>query len=308
MRILCLLTTILLCSSAAGGTTLVKEPAGAHEKNKSHRMSTGIARQHVLIPQPFKLFMGNISAALLAVDHGKLDLAQRHLEYAKQNVHLLEADAPNFSIAERLKTGKFEYTTVPNKGARLRQQRYVLVPFDDGVFPVQLPRLEKKMEKKLKLRPQDARVVFLHIDLKRAKAKMDLEEAMQALSANRADAVAGALQKILAEDIGPEDDEPGDKLQAAYNQIMLADALLQEKNYAFCRLALLHAQRRLSQYAAFKGSKYDDQVRALYGEIQGVISDLRNEDPTPLEKAGDKMHRWLNILKSWFIPHSKPIH
>ncbi|HEU5048236.1 MAG TPA: hypothetical protein VFT64_10390 [Rickettsiales bacterium] len=279
-------------------------PAMAGEKAASAQnmpqLTTAADAGQSETPKAIQALLGNISAALVSSDYGMNDDAIHYLGKARQNLSDLEKNHPDLKTLDHLHLGRIEYTVRPPAGTKYKQWHFALFPFEERVFAVSVPAIDTKREKQLGIIPKGAGTTSLHMEWDNARIKVDLEKAIKELSdRNTAEAIK-VLQTILSTDMVTTEIEQksNDMLQGVYDNIVLADDLLQQGDYGFTRLALEHARSQLSHNAATVMLKYNGQEHSLSTEIQAAEAELKTESPGIAEKIREKMRQWIDTLKS----------
>jgi hypothetical protein len=244
------------------------------------------------------LMIGHVSLALMALEHGVLDVAGKDVDQALKLARTLEKSVPEFKSKDTLRFGKLtheEESTI----------RVFYIPVVDESFMVH--DLDARGGKREKIRETDAKLVHAHVSLDIRKAVSGLTDAKAALKKNDAKAAENALTGILSAAVADEV-IVSDPLHVTHDNLILAENLLREKRYDAARYALKYASKGLDDY----GSRLHDPARKQHVErmqrdIDELSEQLRKEDPTTLQKAGDTVKGWGATVKKWFR-HPKPDH
>lgn len=238
------------------------------------------------------LMIGHMSLALMALEHGIIDVAGKDVDEALKLARTLEKSAPEFKSKDTMRFGKL---THEEESAT----RVFYIPIVDESFMVH--DLDTRGGKHEKIRETDARMVHAHVSLDIRKAVSGLTDAKAALDKKDAKAAEKALNGILSAAVADEV-IVSDPLHVAHDNLILAGNLLREKRYDAARFALKHASKDFEDY----GSQVHDPARKQHVEqmqkdIDALAEQLRKEDPTTLQKAGDTVKGWGATVKKWFV-------
>lgn len=238
------------------------------------------------------LMIGRISLALMALEHGVLDAAGKDVDEALTLARTLEKSVPEFKSKDTLRFGKLTHEEESTT-------RVFYIPIVDENFMVH--GFDTSAGKREKIRVTDARLVHAHVSLDIRKAVSGLTDAKAALSKKDVKAAETALTGILSTTVTNEV-SMSDPLLVAHDNLILAENLLREKSYDAARFALKYAKEGFDQY----GSKAHDPARKQQAEqmqknIDALSEQLRKEDPTTLQKAGDTIKGWGTNVKQWFV-------
>jgi uncharacterized protein YqgQ len=95
-------------------------------------------------------------------------------------------------------------------------------------------------------------------------------------------------------------------LQHTYDYLVMGDNLLKEKEFAYSRLTLKHAQKILKTYKpTIADPQRTDQINTMKYELGKLSEELKKEDPTMLDKALKQVERWIGLVKGWVTQHAK---
>lgn len=247
-----------------------------------------------------RLMIANISIALMALEQGATDIAGKDVDNALSLARKLEQSAPEIKSTESMRFGKLTHEAEGTV-------RVFYVPVADDNFMVH--GFETSGHNNDKIRETDAQMVHAHVSLDVRKAISGLTEAKSALDKSDAVAAEKALTGVLS---GAMTDEvtASEPLHVAHDNLILAQNLLSEKRFASARFALENAQKGLSDY---KPSAHDSDLKTHVDQMNKAIStltdQLRKEDPTALQHAGDTVKRWATELRNYLNhPHKSPPH
>lgn len=244
------------------------------------------------------LMIGHISLALMALEHGILDAAGQDVDEALRLARALEKSAPEFKSRDTLRFGKLTHEEESTT-------RVFYIPIVDESF--MLHGLDTRAGKRGKIRETDAKMVHVHVSLDIRKAVDGLTDAKTALKKKDAMAAEQALNGILSAAVADEV-IVSDPLHVVHDNLILAESLLGEKRYDAARFALKYAGKGFADY----GSRAHDPAQKQHAEqmqkdIDALSEQLRQEDPTALQKAGDTVKSWgANVKKR--LSHPKPDH
>ncbi|MDP2695439.1 MAG: hypothetical protein Q8O58_11325 [Gallionella sp.] len=244
------------------------------------------------------LMIGHTSLALMALEHGVLDVASQDVDVALKLARTLEKSVPEFKSRDTLSFGKL---THEEESAT----RVFYIPIVDESFMVH--GLDTRGRKHEKIRETDAKMIHTHVSLDIRKAVSGLTDAKAALEKKDAKAAETALNGILSAAVADEV-IVSDPLHVAHDNLVLAENLLREKRYEAARFALKYASKGFEDY----GSRLHDPARKQHVEqmqkdIDALAEQLRKEDPTRLQKAADTVKGWGAKVKKWF-GHPSPQH
>lgn len=244
------------------------------------------------------LMIGHMSLALMALEHGVLDVAGQDVDEALKLARTLEKSVPEFKSRDTMRFGKLTHEEESTT-------RVFYIPIVDESFMVH--GLDVRGGKREKIRETDAKIVHVHVSLDIRKAISGLTDAKAALKKKDAMAAEKALNGILSTAVADEV-IVSDPLHVAHDNLILAENLLREQRYSAARFALKYARKGLGDYS----SRLHDPTQKQHAEqmqkdIDELSEQLRKEDPTTLQKAGDTVKGWGATVKKWFV-HPKPGH
>lgn len=239
------------------------------------------------------LMIGHMSLALMALEHGFLGAAGQDVNQALKIARTLKKSVPELKTKDTLRFGKV--THVEKNTAQV-----FYIPIMDDRFMVH--GFDARGGKSEKTRETDAKVVDAHVSLDIRKAIGGLMDAKAALKKRDVMAAENALNGILSAAVVDEV-IVSDPLYVAHDNLILAENLLREKRYDAVRYALKYSRQALGDY----GSRVHDPDRKQHAEqmqkdIDAFSEQLRKEDPTTLQKAGDTVKGWGDEVKKWFLP------
>jgi predicted negative regulator of RcsB-dependent stress response len=244
------------------------------------------------------LMIGHMSLALMALEHGVLDVAGQDVDQALKLARTLEKSVPEFKSKDTMRFGKLTHEEESTT-------RVFYIPIVDESFMVH--GFDTRGGKREKIRETDAKLVHAHVSLDIRKAVSGLTDAKAALEKKDVTAAEKALNGILSATVADEV-IVSDPLHVAHDNLILAENLLGEKRYDAARYALKYARKGLGDYSS---RLYDparkQPVERMQRDIDELSEQLRKEDPTTLQKAGDTVKGWGATLKKWFR-HPKPDH
>lgn len=244
------------------------------------------------------LMIGHTSLALMALEHGVLDVASKDVDQALKLALTLEKSVPEFKSKDTMRFGKL---THEEESAT----RVFYIPIVDESF--MLHGFDTRGGKREKIRETDAKLVHAHVSLDIRKAVSGLTDAKAALKKKDAKTAENALNGILSAAVADEV-IVSDPLHVAHDNLILAENLLGEKRYDAARYALKYARKGLDDYGSGLHDPAEKQpVERMQRDIDALSEQLRKEDPTTLQKAGDTVKGWGATLKKRFR-HPKPEH
>ena len=237
------------------------------------------------------LMIGHMSLALMALEHGVLDVAGKDVDEALKLAQALEKSVPEFKSKDTMRFGKL---THEEESATM----VFYIPIVDESFMVR--GFNTRGGKHERIRETDAKMVHAHVSLDIRKAVSGLTDAKAALEKKDAKAAEQALDGILSAAVADEV-VASDPLHVAHDNLILAENLLREKRYNAARFALKYASKGFDDY----GSHVHDPAQKQHAErmqkdIDALSEQLRKEDPTTLQKAGDTVKGWGADVKKWF--------
>lgn len=244
------------------------------------------------------LMIGHMSLALMALEHGVLEAAGKDVDEALTLARTVEKSVPEFKSKDTLRFGKLTHEEDSTT-------RVFYIPIVNESFMVH--GFDTRAGKGGKIRETDAKLVHTHVSLDIRKAVSGLTDAKTALKKKDVKAAETALNGILSAAVTNEV-SVSDPLLVAHDNLILAENLLREKRYEAARFALKYARKGFEDY----GSKAHDPAQKQNAEqmrkdIDVLSEQLRKEDPTTLQKAGDTVKGWGAKVKKWFV-HPAPEH
>ncbi len=289
-----IVTTVISSAFALQPALAAKEKAPPPAKTAAPikpDIATEVSKEYQEQLRSANLMLGRISLALMALDHGAVDIAKADVAEALKLATALEKGAPEVKSKETVSFGKLSYEL---EG----KTKNFYVPIVDDSFMVH--GLEKRGKAKdSKLRETDAVTVHTHVLLDVRKAVSGLTEAKAALESGEPSKAGKALNGILNAAIGSEV-AVTDPLQTVHDNLVLAENLLREKRYDAARFALKYARKGLGDYARHGDEKA--HAEQLQKDIDGLSEQLRKEDPTVLQKSADTVKGWVAAVKKWHRP------
>lgn len=246
------------------------------------------------------LMIGHVSLALMALEHGVLDVAGKDVDEALELARRLEKSVPEFKSKDTMRFGKLTHEEES-------VTRAFYIPIVDESFMVH--GLDTSGGKREKIRETDAKMVHAHVSLDIRKVVSGLTDAKAALEKKDAKVAEQALTGIMSAAVADEV-IVSDPLHVAHDNLILAENLLREKRYDAARFALKYARKGLGDYS----SRLHDPAQKQHAEkmqknIDALSEQLRKEDPTTLQKAGDTVKGWGAKVKKWYAhPAPKPGH
>lgn len=243
-----------------------------------------------------QLMIGQISLALIILDHGGLDAAATDVDAALRLAQTLEKSAPEFKSKDSMLFGKL---THEEEGST---KLYFIPVAHDDFMVHSFDRPEGKGEK---VRETDARMIHAHVLLDVRKAVKGLTDAKAALQKADAKAAERALNGILSATVTNEI-AASDPLHVAHDNLVLADNLLREKRYDATRFALKYARNGLGDYTKnVHDFARKQHVEQLQKNIDTLSDQLSQQDPSVLQKAAVMVSGWASDVKKWFA-HPTP--
>ena len=289
-----LLTTTLLAGIIIAGTAITAE---ALEKVQTHETVTTAT----VPPTPEEQAQQRVAAEYL-IDHvntARLDLAinkapdaQNEISQAKNMVTVLDNSATEYRTRTKVQAGRFTYEY--NHASR------------DHYFPLGGGMVERKefdtgpfWSSQEGIAVKNAEIAYITINIDTKETAEKLNEAQEALNKNELDDAGDALDDILESSIKAEqvDTLP---LVKAQDNLTLARAFLQAKNYDGARFSLKHAQDGIDAMKSDDRYKsHDARIDAMSSEVKQMQDVLAKNDPTLMDKAQAKVVAWWNELKGW---------
>lgn len=244
------------------------------------------------------LMIGHMSLALMALEHGILDVAGKDVDEALKLARALEKSVPEFKSKDTMRFGKLTHEEESVTKA-------FYIPIVDESFMVH--GLDKHDRKQEKIHETDAKMVHAHVSLDIRKAVSGLTDAKAALKRKDAKAAEQALNGIVSAAVADEV-VVSDPLHVAHDNLILAENLLREKRYDAARFALKYARKGLDDYSSrLHDSAQKQHAEKMQKDIDALSEQLRKEDPNTLQKAGDTVKGWGAKVKKWYAhPAPKP--
>jgi hypothetical protein len=244
------------------------------------------------------LMIGHMSLALMALEHGVLDVAGKDVDEALELARTLEKSVPEFKSKDAMRFGKLTHEEESTT-------RVFYIPIVDESFMVH--GLDASGGNREKIRETDARMVHTHVSLDIRKAVSGLTDAKAALEKQDAKAAEQALNGIMSAAVANEV-IVSDPLHVVHDNLVLAENLLREKRYDAARFALKYASKGLEDYGSRAHDPAQKQdAKRMQKDIDVLSEQLRKEDPTTLQKAADTVKGWGAKVKKWFV-HPNPDH
>lgn len=242
--------------------------------------------------------IGHVSLALMALEHGVLDVAGKDVDEALEIARRLEKSMPEFKSKDTMRFGKLTHEEESVTKA-------FYIPILNESFMVH--GLDASGWKREKIRETDAKMVHAHMSLDIRKAISGLTDAKAALEKKDAKVAEQALTGIVSAAV-TEEVIVSDPLHVAHDNLILAENLLREKHYDAARFALKYATNGLGDYSSqLHDSAQKQHAEKMQKDIDALSEQLRKEDPTTLQKAGDTIKDWGAKVKKWYThPTSKP--
>ncbi|MFZ5875435.1 MAG: YfdX family protein [Nitrospirota bacterium] len=243
------------------------------------------------------LMIGHMSLALMALEHGFLDVAGKDVDEALKLARTLEKSAPEFKSKDTMRFGKLTHEEESTT-------RVFYIPIVDESFMVH--GFDTRDGKREKVRETDAKLVHAHVSLDIRKAVSGLTDAKAALDKKDAKAAEKALTGIVSAAVADEV-VASDPLIVAHDNLILAESLLGEKRYDSARYALKYARKGLGDYSSrLHDPARKQHVEQIQKDIDVLSEQLRKEDPSTLQKAGDAVKGWGANVKKWLTSHPEP--
>ncbi len=237
------------------------------------------------------LMIGHMSLALMALEHGMLDVAGKDVDEALKFARTLEKSVPEFKSKDTMSFGKL--THEEESAASV-----FYIPIVDESFMVH--GLDTHGGKSEKIHETDARMVHVHVSLDIHKAVNGLTDAKAALEKKDSKTAEQALTGILSAAVADEV-VVSDPLHVAHDNLVLAENLLREKRYDAARFALKHASKGFNDYGTrVHDSAQKQHVERMRKDIDALSEQLYKEDPTRLQKAAETVKGWGAKAKKWF--------
>lgn len=237
------------------------------------------------------LMIGHISLALMSLEYDVLDMAGKDVDEALKLARTLEKNLIEFKSKDTMRFGKLthkEESTI----------RVFYIPVVDESFMVH--DFDTSNEKDEEIREIDAKMVHAHVSLDIRKAVSGLKQAKAELKRKDAKAAEKALTGILSAAIATEV-VVSDPLHVVHDNLIVAENLLGEKRYDAARYALKYARKGLDDYSLEQhGPVRKKHVEQMQKDIDVLSEQLRKEDPSTLQKAGDTVKGWAAKVKNWF--------
>ena len=143
----------------------------------------------------------------------------------------------------------------------------------------------------------DAEMVYINLDLNNEKISANLDEAINDIDNKNYNSAQDRLSTI-SDEVVKEDTAVKTPLLRARDNLSLASSFFEYKNYDAARFALNHADKALD--VAERDKTYASRkirISELRQEISQLQAQIKANDPTALQKAGEKIKSWWNELK-----------
>lgn len=237
--------------------------------------------------------LGHVSLATLALELGMNDVALDQIAHARKLANELETDRPTVSINSKFKYGKVSYTS-----ESMNKDYYI--PLVDDLILVRDFKKFSKERKKEKIAETNAEVVRLTVDLDIREAIRKLDEAKAAISADNSGEAATDLIGIFDASVVVEE-VIKDPLWSVYDNLALANAMIQEGQFKTARFAVKRAKTGLKALEKEeKFLKQSEEVKATIVAMDRIEKELKSAAPTHIEKAKNDLSDALAWVRSLF--------
>jgi tetratricopeptide (TPR) repeat protein len=235
--------------------------------------------------------MGQIALARQSLDLGMDDDAVYHLDHAQKLANELQAKTPELAVASTLRFNDKVYSFN-------NEYKDFLIPTVDDLFTVaDFDAKIKRNPTKDKVSEKDAGIgrYQLALDIRNVQAalksakeltqKGDILEARLALN----NVYKGAVENSIVYE---------DPIWTVHDNLMVANAMVKEKDYDGARFALKKAESELKTIESYdKYASDQPALKKLGEEVKALHATLRKDDPNILKKAGEKISAWLKDIR-----------
>lgn len=247
--------------------------------------------------------LAQVALARKSLDLGMNDDAVLHINKALDVAAKLEKQSPALAVATTLRFGKQVYTFN-------NQYKDYLIPAVDDMFTVddydtRVTHTGKNQQKKV----TDEAVA--NAGISRYRLQLDIRNVDAALHSAKDFAQKGEIEhaRLALNDIYTGAVETSavyeDPVWAVHDNLMVANAMLRDKDYEGARFALKRADSGLK--AIEKSGLAGDDAGALAGmqkEVTALRNTLRADNPDVLQKAGESISHWLESLRGIGAKHA----
>jgi hypothetical protein len=237
--------------------------------------------------------LGRIGVAEIALIHGLKGEAQAGVESALDTSSGLNSRQANFSPDAPVPLGRLRYKTVTG-------EKEFYIPVVDSVFPAQVLDDNMLRASAPDVEMTDAQIVHAHVALQGPALHAALLKAEQALRAGRQDDAMAALSDIVRTDVTDVSDSAA-PVDAARDNLQLADLLLKDKSFIAASFAVDHARQAVvsagSSDAALQGKARDVSrlVQGL-GDLNSKIKSGRYATQEKPDNAFSGLKKQLDSL------------
>lgn len=284
-------TKLLSTTALISALLLSATPTLAADKVASHIPPAKAGSFYLQQLNESSEMMGQIALARASLDLGMDDDALHHLKRAEKLAMALQKQSPEMAVTSTLRFGDQMYSFN-------NEYKDHLIPVVDDIFTVKDYDITVKRDpKKTKAAESDAGIerYQLSLNIDNVKAALnratELTKKKEILSARTAlnDIYKGAFESTAVYD---------NPIWAVHDNLMLANAMVKEKDYDNARFALKRAESGLKALQKHDDYAEDQKLfKRLEKEVHELHTALRKEDPNLLQKAGDDISSWLKNLR-----------
>lgn len=235
--------------------------------------------------------MGQIALARQSLDLGMDNDAIYHIGRAQKFATELQEKSPELAVTSTLRFNDKVYSFN-------NEYKDYLIPAVDDLFTV------ADFDTKIKRNPAKDKTAEtetgvgryqLALDIRNVQASLkeakDLAEEGDVLKARMAlnNVYKGAVESSLVYE---------DPIWTVHDNLMIANALIKEKDFKGARFALKKAESQLKTIQGY--DKYESDQKALQkmsSEVEELHKTLQADDPGLLQKAGNKISGWLKDVR-----------
>jgi len=237
--------------------------------------------------------MGHISLAQMALDMKLPDEASAQINRAAGLEETLAARRPELTI-----DSEFEYGKITYDGESVMKDHYI--PVIDDVLLVSDYDDIYTHGKAIDINQESAGVMHLSVSVDLREVQAGLDKATKAIDDKDYTAAENALAEVFQNAIVDEQEVNDPRLLIAEN-LALAKAFVNEGQYDSARLTLDHVKDHLKMARKEKVAGIDEATLDRFStELDQMRADLREEDPTLLERVSARLTSWSDTVASWF--------
>ena len=287
-----LLMTTILSTSILLGSMAPSFAADTITTNTVTTSNAPISKEALADPRvAAERFVAHVNYARVALAMKNGELARQHITQARNMVTIITNATPEQRRISDVAAGRVNYDYD-------LKHKY-------NYFPIEAGRVEVKQVSdgpiwaKNSLAVSDAEVVSLSLDLTNDKAENYLSRADADIVASKymeAEAELGELTDAVV----TIDSKVSIPLDKARDNIGIAQAFIQAKNYDGARYALTHADEALD--AMQKDEAYKEHftdIIAMRKEVKDMRDVTTKKDPTTVQKVSASIDKWSKELTAW---------